>query len=603
LAKRSISAAFASQMELAETDHEANHPRSDGTGAAETEEPAQVTSKHGKAVQMAALAADLVMVMGMAAGAKADLPSSPDGPRELARRLGALLDRIGLSKRLSGFRRGALPAGAMETDQKAAAKIREALKGLFRADILPETLGADQAINLAMAAQRVRLSPKDSGCVQVLSPAMAAAESFDHVIVIGLESGCYESSLPDQALCPPIERKRVRNQLASQLKSTCRQARRNAWLVWSEADKEQKQVKGCFLDEIEATFGTRRLPELVPDEVVLHRKPVDSFRVENARAWSERLDRLSRHLATSASLSGRPSWLPRVMELAWPSSRHFSPTRLQNHHKCRYMFFSTETVGCRGFDSDDTDRFEGHYIHRIMELAVQQARAFPPPRDSITRAAELAWPEYRDVLVPELEGLGTRLADMLDKCKELSGVTWHAASGSTEEPLAFEMTDADGAGYMVRLRIDVLLRGSISSDSRSIVLDYKRSMPKQADRQVADGTLLEPLVYIEAVRHCKGIAQDKLDMALLQLKPKENAKLQWVRMDDAWVAITPGISVPPVGGLLGIVSRSVSEVRKGIYGLTVLDSGEHPSKPCSYFCPARHACRHLRQPVRLREDW
>ncbi|MBM3965389.1 MAG: hypothetical protein FJ308_10035, partial [Planctomycetes bacterium] len=330
LAKRSISAAFASQMELAETDHEANHPRSDGTGAAETEEPAQVTSKHGKAVQMAALAADLVMVMGMAARAKADLPSSPDGPRELARRLGALLDRIGISKRLSGFRRGALPAGAMETDQKAAAKIREALKGLFRADILPETLGADQAINLAMAAQRVRLSPKDSGCVQVLSPAMAAAESFDHVIVIGLESGCYESSLPDQALCPPIERKRVRNQLASQLKSTCRQARRNAWLVWSEADKEQKQVKGCFLDEIEATFGTRRLPELVPDEVVLHRKPVDSFRVENARAWSERLDRLSRHLATSASLSGRPSWLPRVMELAWPSSRHFSPTRLQN---------------------------------------------------------------------------------------------------------------------------------------------------------------------------------------------------------------------------------------------------------------------------------
>lgn len=590
---------FVKQSAVAEKYQETNSPRSEGAETAETEEPAQAASKVERALQMAALAVDLVKVMKMAGGARRELPSGSNGTRELARRLGELLDKIGISKKLSGFRRGALPAGAMETDQKAAAKIREALKGLFRADIATECLSVDQAINLAMAAQRVRLSPRDSGCVQVLSPAMAAGEPFDHVLVVGMESGCYESSLPDPSLCPTAERKRVRNQLASHLKRTCCQARRAVWLVWSEADKEQKQVRGSLLDEIEETYGSSMLPELVPDEVLFHRKPVDSFRIENANSWSERLALLSRPEATSAALPGCPSWLPSVMELAWPRARHFSPTGLQNHHKCRYMFFSGETVGCRGFELDGTAKFEGNYMHKIMELAVKETLVFPPSRDSINLAAQAIWPEYREVLAPEMESLGTQLAVMLEKCKELEGVAWHAKPDSLEKTLAFEMKDADGEPFWMRLRMDTILGRTLSSDSRLIVLDYKRSMPSEVDRQVSDGTLLEPLVYLEAVRQCKGIAHDRVDMALLQLKPNGSAKLQWVYRDNHWLTGPSGKPVPPVEDLLAIVSRSVFEVRKGVYGLTVLDSGKHPSSPCSGYCQSRHVCRYLRQPVKL----
>ena len=574
-------------------------PQSEGEETADAIEPSRVTTRAERALQMAALAAGVVKFMRLAATAREKPTSDANGTRQLAERLGKLLDETQISRRLSGFCRGTLPAGAMETDQKAAAKIREALKGLYRADISSENLSLDQAINLALAAQRVRLSPRDSGCVQVLSPAMAAGEPFDYVFVLGLESGCYESSLPDPSLCPPVERGRLRNQLASHLKRICHQAQRAAWLIWSEADKEQKQVRGAFLDDIERTFGATRLAELVPDEVVMHRKPVDSFRVENARAWSDRLDRLSQAGATSANLPDRPGWLPRVMELAWPKARHFSPTRLQNHHKCRYMFFSSETAGCHGFDRDDNARLVGEYIHRIMELAVKKDLVFPPSRESILGASVEAWQEFHGVLAPEMRHFGTELADMLDNCKALKDVSWQATSGSTEESLKFAMNDADGVSFEMRLRMDALLRKTSAADSASIVLDYKRSMPNQVDRQVADGTLLEPLIYLEAGRQCKKIALDKLDMAFLQLKPKGSAKLAFVRENNNWLANPSGRPVPPVKELLDVVSRSVSEVRRGVYGLTVLDSEEHPSRPCSGYCQSRHVCRHRNQPVKL----
>jgi hypothetical protein len=569
----------------------------EGSGIDPVEIPVIAEGLQDKLEILCRLAGSIVRFLRMAEGIRPTADGESVSARHLADALGCLLDSIGFSRRLAGFRRGRIPAGALETDQRAAMVIRDTLYGLSLAGtgLLGEPAGT---ILLLLSTAKVNLPPRDRGCVQVLTPRVAASGTFDHVFLIGMEGGSYEASLPDPLRVSEDELKRQKDELAFHIRRAVYSARQGVWLVRGDNHQDKKSVPSALLRLFPQPVGGERLEQVRG----FHHRPADSFSPEKTAEWADRLASLAHPGSPAGPTLENPSWYADLMAFAWPEERPFSPTTLQNHLVCPFRHFARETLGCRGFEADDAPRIEGNFLHKIMEIAVGDSGVFPPPGEAIKKAAEEAWPEFSDLLDPSFRSLGEEIAATLEEDKEIQAERWLApnADGRKSVELRVEIPgkDSNDRPFIMRMRMDTLLEHPDAGNMRHLVVDYKRTIPGKHFQQIREGTTLEPVTYVAAAGKITGAGTENTGMAFLQLKRGAKSKLVWLHRDGRWES-PDGMEPISQSEQQEQIEQAVAEVRRGRFSLTMHDPHDHPAKPCGEFCQARHVCRHANQPAKF----
>ena len=421
----------------------------------------------------------------------------------------------------------------------------------------PVTTPGFEHVLRAMLRADVALWTDTRRGVRVLEALAAQYRAFDHVFIVGMESGAFPSRAPRSPIIDdreremlaaaglPIERRALWDLRERELfRSLVAGARASLTLSWARLDAEGREViPSALLEELADVVSPVRdsinTSRVLTPRLPLHREP-------EAVAHAERVARIER--ARAAGDSGEHGgYITDPELLAWIAGQYgddhvWSPTQLEDWAKCPWAWFSRRLLRLEnpGDPGDDLDpALRGAILHsalrRFYDGCVRRAGGAPIALgdDDATwaheelaaaldfvleeEAAARSWlghPVLRDARRGELRRL---LAEYLEfeiaeNAKFSNNRTNRAKSirtGVVRHEVPFRDVVLQRAGVTVRCRgsidrVEHVLDDRIGSGAYIAAIDYKSSKgstPGGGDKRAwDDGVVLQLPLYAHALR-------------------------------------------------------------------------------------------------------
>ena len=512
--------------------------------------------------------------------------------------------------------------------------------------------GADERLDAGAFAMRLRrmldgdvalLTDTGHG-VQVLEGPAAAYRAFDHLFVVGLESGTFPTRAPRSPLLGDWDRERLveaglpidpptawEERERELFRVICGGAAEGITLAWAAVDESGREVvRSIFVDEVEevAMLATETIPlsrVLTPDAPLCGSLAVAA----HARRVAA-IERLRR--------GGEPSpWngviedaaLLRWIETEFGEGKVWSPTQLEHFAKCPWSYFGERLLRVEVRQEPD-DGIEpsvrGRILHRALEryfdLARRERNGAPvllreddAPKAQRDLARELdttilefeadgTWlgaPALRGALRDELGRILRRYLDFeIDWNRKLFGSRGNnpkvVRCGVEAHEVRFDDVGLNIDGVRVRFRgiIDRVERGvddRLEHPERFVAaVDYKTSLGaipgSGASAAWDDGVVLQVPIYARVLAELyPGSDVSRIEYRALR-SPEAKLCLRLYQVDKMQVARESEADNETMVGALQAIGRHVTAARAGHF-----PARPAPSCGCPSYCPSLDVCR------------
>ncbi len=477
--------------------------------------------------------------------------------------------------------------------------------------------------------------------VQVLEALAALQRSFEHVFIIGLESGRFPSVPPRSPILDehdrealaaaglPLELREVWEAREREaFRSLVAAARRSLTLSYARQDERGSEVvASAFVDEVQSVVDAPK-DEIAAWRVLTPGMPVLSERAMDAALHGARIERLRQ--------TGLPSPYNGLIEdgelRAWLAGRLgedrvWSPTRLEDYAKCPWAYFSGRLLYLEKKDDPDADidpRVRGTVLHdalrRFYEAALEhtggpvllrepdldwaRAAAVEALDEALEQAGQvwLGHPALRAARRQELQKLLLDyLAFEVRGNEDMFSTTKRNApkilrTGVTDHELAFDEVELDVAGVRLRFHgiVDRVERGvdeRVDAAGFVAAVDYKTSKYSVpgAGKKAAweDDVVLQVPLYAYALTRLRpGDRVARVEYRSIR-QPEVLHSLQLAQVDPRTGRLEENDDAAArMRRALESVGRHVGAARAGAF-----PARPAPSCGCPPFCHAWDICR------------
>lgn len=490
--------------------------------------------------------------------------------------------------------------------------------------------------------------------VQVEEGPAAACRAFDHVFVVGLESGTFPSPAPRSALLTDVERERL---VAAGLpidppdaweprerelfRVICAGAGARLTLAWSSVDQGGREVvRSSFVDDM-ADVATLVVEDVPLSRVLTPGVPLCATAAVASHAHRMAVIERGRQAGELSPWNGeiQDPELRRWIAGEFGDDRIWSPTQLEHYAKCGWSYFGERMLRLETRDEPD-DSLEpsvrGSILHRALERFYDMARRErggtpvllreddgPKALRDLLRELDVAiaefelagtWlgaPALRAALRDELARiLRAYLAFELDWNRKLFGNRGNnpavLRTGVVAHEVRFDDVTLNADGVRVRFRgsIDRVEHGvdeRIDGADRYVAaVDYKTStfaMPGGGDRAAwDDGVVLQVPIYARVLAELyPGAEVSRIEYRSLK-SPSVKLALQLYQVSKLPAATENEADCETMAGAMTAIGRHVTKVRAGRF-----PAAPAPSCGCPSYCPSIDVCRVAGGPQR--KEW
>ena len=509
-------------------------------------------------------------------------------------------------------------------------------------DALPP--GAFAARLRALCAGDVALWTETQHGVQLFEGPAAAYRAFDHVFVVGLESGQFPQRAPRSPLLGAWERERlVEAGLPLDPANAWDQRERELFRVlgagagtrltlsWSRCDESGREVvRSAFVDEVE-TVATLQVHEIAMSTVLTDHMPLCA--THDAMAHAARvagIERL-RHGGAVSAWNGAIEDEVLLAELAteFGDERIWSPTQLESYAKCPWAYFAARLLRLETRTEPDDGiepSLRGTILHRALQrfydFALRERGGRPvllhpeegakAERDLLReleaaiaeeeeRGSWLGAPALRGALHAELSRILRRyLAFELDHNRKMFGNRGNnpriLRTGVVAHEVRFEDVALDADGITVRFRgsidrVEFSVEDRVADAGPYVAaVDYKTSagaVPGKGEKAAwADGVVLQLPLYARVLAE---LYPDR-DVSRIEYRVLGSGEvkhgLQLYQVDKLPKLVENEPDNEQMVDAIAAVGRHVRNARAGRF-----PAAPAPSCGCPAWCPALDICR------------
>ncbi|HEX5580867.1 MAG TPA: PD-(D/E)XK nuclease family protein, partial [Gemmatimonadaceae bacterium] len=471
-----------------------------------------------------------------------------------------------------------------------------------------------------------------------------ASRAFDHLFVVGLESGTFPSRAPRSPVLGEWERERL---VAAGLsidppdawdtrerelfRVLVAGARDGLTLAWSQVDGAGREVvRSAFVDEVEEAAA------LDCEEIPLSRVLTDGMPLcatEDAAAHAHRVATIEQGRASGAlsPWNGeiRDPSLRRWIAHEFGEDRVWSPTQLEHYARCAWAYFAERLLRIETREEPD-DGIEpsvrGRILHRALERFYDFASRERGGAPVLLREDEgpkavrdlereldatigeferdgtwLGAPALRTALRDELARILRRYVEFeLDWNRKLFGNRGNnprvLRTGVESHEVRFDDVTLNADGVRVRFRgsIDRVERGvddRVDGAARFVAaVDYKTStsaVPGGGDKAAwDDGVVLQVPIYARVLEELyPGESVSRIEYRSLKGKEVKHA-LQLYQVSKLPALEENDDDNERMMGAMTAIARHVTNARAGRF-----PAAPAPSCGCPSYCPAIDVCR------------
>lgn len=480
--------------------------------------------------------------------------------------------------------------------------------------------------------------------VQVAEGPAAAYRAFDHVFVVGLESGSFPAIAPRSPVLGEMDRERLmaaglpldppdawENRERELFRVVCAGAGVQLTLAWSSVDESGRDVvRSSFVDEV-AEAATLELEDIPLSRVLTDGIPLCATPSVAAHAHRMSLIELGRTSRDASPWNGaiEDPELRRWIASEFGDEKLWSPTQLEHYAKCGWAYFGERLLGLRTLEEPD-DSLEpsvrGSILHRALERfydAARRERGNEPVllREEDALTAEQNLLRELDATIDEFDQAGTwlgapalrvalrdELARILRKYLAFE-IDWNRKlfgnrgnnprvlrTGVVAHEVRFNDVTLNADGVRVRFRgsIDRLERGvdeRVDGAGHYVAaVDYKTStfaMPGGGDKAAwDDGVVLQVPIYARVLAELHP-ADEVSRIEYRSLKsPSVKLGLQLYQVSKLNAVEQNEADCDTMTGAITAIGRHVTKARAGLF-----PADPAPSCGCPSYCPAIDVCR------------